>query len=278
MLVYQQSSGGDTPLGPRNLIRLSLALLAGAMAALLDTTMLSVALAELGREFGASPSQLQLVSTAYLLAMAVVIPPMGWEVDRWGGKATWMASLAVFLAGSLLCGAAWSVQSLVAFRTVQGVGGGLILPLTQAILADAAGPKAFGRAMSLVAIPGQLAPILGPVLGGAIVSTVGWRWIFYINLPICLVALWLAWRELPAHPARLPRELPAHAHDRQERRDEGRVSRRDGPTGSAGGRDVDSPGARPDPYPASPAFDLAGFLLLSPALAALAYGLSLEVL
>lgn len=212
----------------RSLIKVSLILLLGAMAALLDTTMISVALADLRREFGASPSTLQLVSTVYLLAMAAVIPLMGWSVERWGGKAMWMASIALFLLGSLLCGAAWSVASLVAFRVVQGVGGGLILPLMQAILADQAGPHRFGRAMSLVAIPGQLAPIVGPALGGLILDSAGWRWLFYSNLPVCLVALASAWKGLPA---------------------------------SRPGR--------------APTFDLPGFLLFSPGLALLVYGLSL---
>lgn len=212
----------------RSLIRLSLILLAGAMAALLDTTMVSVAMAELSREFGAPPGTVQLVSTAYLLAMALVVPLMGWLVDRWGAKSLWMLSLAVFITGSVLCGTAWSAGSLIAFRALQGAGGGLILPLMQAILAGAAGPRRFGRAMSLVAIPGQLAPILGPVLGGAILDAYGWRWIFLIHLPLSLAALALAWRGLPG-----------------------------------------SPGTR------SARLDLGGFLLLSPGLFALIYGLSL---
>ena len=212
----------------RSLVKVSLILLTGAMAALLDTTMVSVALADLSREFGAPPAALQLVSTVHLLAMALVVPLMGWLVDRWGAKTLWIFSLGLFLAGSLLCGAAWSAGSLVALRAVQGAGGGLILPLTQAILAGAAGPRRFGRAMSLVAIPGQLAPILGPVLGGAIVTSLGWRWIFFITVPLALASRLLARRGLP-----------------------------------------DSPRAQPVP------FDLAGFLLLAPALACLVYGLAL---
>lgn len=166
----------------RPLVKTSVILLTGAMAALLDTTMVSVALPQLATEFGTSPGELQLVSTAYLLAMAMVIPLMGWAVDRWGAKTTWMLSLGFFLAGSMLCSVAWSVPSLVAFRVLQGVGGGLILPVMQAILAEVAGPRRFARAMGLVAIPGQLAPILGPMLGGAILTSYGWRWIFYINV------------------------------------------------------------------------------------------------
>lgn len=210
-----------------SLVKTCLILLTGAMAALLDTTMVSVTLPELSREFRTSPAALQLVSTAYLLAMAIVVPLVGWLVERLGARAAWMLAIGVFLAGSLLCGAAWSTGSLVAFRAVQGAGGGLILPLMQAILADSAGPRRFGRAMSLVAIPGQFAPILGPVLGGAVAAGLGWRWIFYINLPISLAALALSWRALPG-------------------------------------------GSRAKTRP----FDLVGFALLSPGLAALIYGLS----
>src|SRR5690606_21430308 len=144
-----------------------------SLAALLDTTMVSVALHDLGWELGASVTDVQLVSTVYLLAMALVIPLMGALVDRLGARNTWLWCIGVFLAGSLLCGAAWSVGSLVAFRAVQGAGGGLILPLMQAILAQAAGPHRFSRAMSLVALPGQLAPIIGPVIGGVVVASLG---------------------------------------------------------------------------------------------------------
>ncbi|MFB7740358.1 DHA2 family efflux MFS transporter permease subunit [Streptomyces sp. NPDC056112] len=109
-----------------------------------------------------------------------------------------MFSIALFMLGSALCGTAWSITSLVVLRIVKGIGGGMILPLCQAILAQAAGPQRFGRVMSLIALPAQLAPIVGPVLGGFIIDQLGWRWIFFVNVPICIVALVLAWRMLPA--------------------------------------------------------------------------------
>jgi EmrB/QacA subfamily drug resistance transporter len=177
------------------------------MAALLDTTIVSVALDAIAQDFDASEGSLQGASTAYLLMLALVTPLVGWSVDRFGAKGMWIFSLTIFLLGSLLCATAWSITSLIVFRVVQGIGGGLILPLCQAILAQAAGPERFGRVMGLVAIPGQLAPIIGPVLGGVIIDKLDWRWIFFVNVPICLVALFLAWRKLPA-PAEERRVAP----------------------------------------------------------------------
>ncbi len=168
------------------------------MAALLDTTIVSVALGDFGRELDASVSSVQWVSTGYLMAMAAAIPTMGWLVDRFGTKRVLLGALSMFVGGSALCATAWSIESLILFRVVQGLGGGLVLPLVQAILAQEAGPRRFGRVMGLVGIPGQLAPIAGPVLGGMILAAFGWRWIFLVNIPVCAVALVLAERYLPS--------------------------------------------------------------------------------
>ena len=180
----------------RELVVLAAVLLVGAIAALLDTTIVSVALPAIAADLHVVESSLQWVITGYLLTLALVTPLVGWGVDRFGAKPMWTFSLAMFLVGSLLCVSAWSITSLVAFRIVKGVGGGMILPLCQAILAQAAGPQRFGRVMALIALPAQLAPIAGPLLGGVIVDGLGWRWIFAVNVPICLVAL-LAARQIP---------------------------------------------------------------------------------
>lgn len=187
----------------RDLLTVMGVLLVGASVALLDTTIVAVAIAALTRVFDTTVQAAQWVTTAYLLAMAAAIPVMGWLTDRWGARRVWLGVLGVFLAGSVLCGLSWSIESLVVFRIVQGLGGGLILPLVQAILAGAAGPRRMGRAMGLIGIPGQLAPILGPVLGGLILDSLGWRWIFLVNVPICLLAMALSVRHL--RPGGAPR-------------------------------------------------------------------------
>jgi MFS family permease len=98
----------------------------------------------------------------------------------------------------MLCGVAWSMPVLIAFRVLQGLGGGMLMPLGRAILALVAGQERMGRAMVFVAVPGTLAPVFGPVLGGLIIDGAGWRWAFYLNLPVCALGLALAWRLLPA--------------------------------------------------------------------------------
>ncbi|WP_053226800.1 MDR family MFS transporter [Solirubrobacter soli] len=191
--LRQDDETGLTP----ELLRLSGVLLVGAIAAILDTTIVAVAIDRLGEELGTTISTIQWVSTGYLLALTVAIPLTGWALDRFGGRRMWLLSLAGFLGGSVLCGLAWSPESLIAFRILQGLGGGMLVPLMQAILAQAAGPRRIGRAMGVVAIPAQLGPILGPVVGGLILDGASWRWIFFVNVPVCLIALALAWRLMP---------------------------------------------------------------------------------
>jgi EmrB/QacA subfamily drug resistance transporter len=186
----------------RGLVVLAGVVVVGAVAALLDTTIVSVALDAIGRDFGASEASIPWITTSYLLSLALVTPVVGWLADRFGTKTMWIFAIGVFLAGSVFCAVSWSVTSLIVFRVLKGVGGGMILPLCQTILAKAAGPERFGRVMSMVSVPGLLAPVLGPVLGGFIVDGLGWRWIFFINVPICLLALVLAWRYMPANGPR----------------------------------------------------------------------------
>ncbi|HXY26772.1 MAG TPA: DHA2 family efflux MFS transporter permease subunit [Acidimicrobiales bacterium] len=169
----------------------------GSIMSILDTTIVAVALATLGRDFHVSVTTIQWVATGYLLALAVVTPVSGWAVDRYGAKSMWMISLTLFVLGSALCALAWSANSLIAFRVLQGVGGGMLLPVGQSILARAAGPQRMGRVMSIIGVPMVMGPILGPILGGLIVSNTSWRWIFVINVPIGIVTLVLAQRWLP---------------------------------------------------------------------------------
>ena len=176
------------------LMRLAAILLVGAMAALLDTTIVNVAIQTIGRDLHAPLGTVQWVMTGYLLSYGMVIPLSGWALARFGGRATWLTALSVFLAASVAAGAAWNIGSLIAFRVVQGIGGGLLVPVLTTLLVQAAGGRPLGKLMATVSLPAVLVPILGPVAGGLIVSNLSWRWIFYVNVPICLTALVLAWR------------------------------------------------------------------------------------
>jgi EmrB/QacA subfamily drug resistance transporter len=211
----------------RELLRLLAVLVVGILPPVLDTTVVNIALDTMGRALHSPVADIQWVLTGYLLALAMAIPLTTWSVARFGAKRMWMSSLFLFLAGSVACGLAWDLPALIAFRVVQGVGGGLLIPIMQTLLVQAAGGRPLGRLMAVVAMPALVGPILGPVVGGVIVSHLSWRWIFYVNLPICLLALVMAWRGLP--------------------------------------RDEAGPGRR---------LDVVGLALLSPALAAMIYGLA----
>jgi EmrB/QacA subfamily drug resistance transporter len=169
----------------------------GMIMSILDTTIVNVALHTLRHDLHSSIAQVQWVITGYLLSLAAVIPVTGWAARRFGAKRVYMTSLVLFTAGSALCAVAASTTSLVLFRVLQGAGGGMIMPVGQLIMAQVAGPKRMGRVMGIVSMPAMLAPILGPVVGGAILENLHWSWIFLVNVPIGAIALALAWRVLP---------------------------------------------------------------------------------
>jgi EmrB/QacA subfamily drug resistance transporter len=199
----------------------------GTVMSILDTTIVNVALRTLGDDFHSPLSTIQWVATGYMLSLATVIPLTGWAAERFGAWRVWMTSIVLFLIGSALSGAAWSAGSLIFFRVLQGFGGGMIMPIGMTILAQAAGPQRMGRVMGIIGVPMLMGPILGPVLGGVLVEYVSWRWIFFVNIPIGIVGLFMAARLLP-------RDEPQH-------------------------------GER---------LDLLGFLLLSPGIAGVVYGLA----
>jgi EmrB/QacA subfamily drug resistance transporter len=174
----------------------------GTVMSILDTTIVNVALETLSRELHAGLSTIQWVATGYMLALATVIPLTGWMSERFGSKQVWMTSVALFGAGSALCGLAWSAESLIAFRVLQGFGGGMIMPVGMSLLTQTAGPARVGRVMSVIGVPTLLGPILGPVIGGVIVDSASWRWIFYVNIPIAVIALVMAARLLHADAGR----------------------------------------------------------------------------
>jgi EmrB/QacA subfamily drug resistance transporter len=169
----------------------------GMIMSILDTTIVNVALHTLSHDLHSPLSQVQWVITGYLLSLAAVIPVTGWAARRFGAKQVYMTSLVLFTAGSALCGLANSTTSLVAFRVLQGAGGGMIMPVAMMIMAQVAGPQRMGRVMGYVSMPAMIAPILGPVVGGLILENLHWSWIFFVNVPIGLVAFVLGWRMLP---------------------------------------------------------------------------------
>jgi EmrB/QacA subfamily drug resistance transporter len=178
--------------------RISAVVILGSIMSILDTTIVNVALSTLGRELHSSVADIQWVVTGYMLALAAVIPVTGWAARRFGAKRVYVVSLVLFIAGSALCGLASTTEQLIVFRVLQGVGGGMLLPIGQMMMAEAAGPSRMGRVMSVVAVPAMLAPIFGPVAGGLIVDNASWQWIFYVNVPIGLIAVVAALRVLPS--------------------------------------------------------------------------------
>ncbi len=163
----------------------------------LSSTTVNVAIDKLMVQFHSPLSTVQWVVTGYLLALALVLPTFRWAVERLGSRRLYVACLLAFTATSALSALAWSAQSLVAFRVLQGAVGGLLAPLAQALIAQLAGPKRMGRAVGIVSIPVLVAPLFGPVLGGLLVQHLSWRWLFLFNAPLGLAGAWIAHRRLP---------------------------------------------------------------------------------
>lgn len=157
---------------------------------LLDTTIINVAVPDLAREFGVtSASTIQWVITGYLLSLAVFIPISGWAGDRFGTKNVFMFALLAFTGASLLCAFAWSVESLIAFRVLQGVGGGMLSPVAFSMVWRAFPPEERSKAAGIMVVPAAAAPASGPVIGGLLLKYATWHWIFLVNVPIGIAAL-----------------------------------------------------------------------------------------
>ncbi|ANZ13937.1 EmrB/QacA subfamily drug resistance transporter [Streptomyces noursei ATCC 11455] len=183
------------------LLRLIGVLLLGGLMGLLDGTVVNVGIGTMAHHFGTTLNTVGWVATGYLLAVGIAIPFTAWAVERFGSKKMWLIGLSLFVLGSLASGVSWDIGSLIAFRVIQGFGGGMLDPIMLTVLAKVAGPSRVGRVMGLMGIVIPLGPVLGPILGGVIIQGLDWRWMFLINLPIGLVAILLSLRVIPADPS-----------------------------------------------------------------------------
>jgi EmrB/QacA subfamily drug resistance transporter len=179
--------------------KVAVAFVIGLFMDLLDTTIVNVAVPTLQDEFGVDETTIEWVITGYLLSLAVWIPASGWIGDRFGTKKTFLFAMAQFTVASALCGLAWDEHSLIAFRVLQGVGGGMLAPVGTAMLFRAYPPWDRAKASAILAIPTILAPAMGPVLGGFLVTHASWRWIFLVNVPVGIVGFVFAARALEEH-------------------------------------------------------------------------------
>src|SRR3954465_807514 len=186
----------DTKLDGRGRIVAGVVVL-GAIMSILDITVVSVALPTFQDVFDTSYANVAWTMTGYTLALATVIPLSGWAADRYGPKRLYMTALVLFVLGSALCSTAWNIGSLITFRVLQGLGGGMLMPVGMTIMTRAAGPERIGRLMAVLGIPMLLGPIAGPILGGWLIEAASWHWIFLINVPIGAAALVYALIALP---------------------------------------------------------------------------------
>jgi EmrB/QacA subfamily drug resistance transporter len=162
----------------------------------LDSTVVNVSLSTLANDLDTTLTTIQWVSSGYLLAMALTLPLSGWLIDRLGAKRVYIICFSIFTLTSLLCGLATSAGSLILFRVLQGMAGGVLTPMSQMMMARTAG-RHMARVMGVAVMPVMIGPILGPTLAGLILQHAGWPWIFLVNLPVGALALYLAWRVLP---------------------------------------------------------------------------------
>lgn len=183
---------------PKEVLSAAWAIALGAIAPMLDSTMVNIAIDQLTKNFHTTLSMIQWAITGYVLALAIAVPIAGWLMNRFDGKKIFIGAVILFGVTSVLAGISWNVTSFIAFRLLQGFTAGIITPLMSTLLVKTAGPENIGRVMAIVSTPMIFGPILGPVLGGFIVQAASWRWIFFINVFIVLVAAPLMARTLPS--------------------------------------------------------------------------------
>jgi EmrB/QacA subfamily drug resistance transporter len=182
---------------PKGIMNIAWILVLGAVMPLLDSTMVNIAIKHLSSDFSIGLDLIQWVITGYVLSMAITVPLAGWMVQRFNGKWLMIGANIVFLAASIASGFSGSIQSLIIFRIIQGSGAGIIVTLVTTLCVEIAGRERMGRMMSTIGIPTVLGPILGPVIGAVIVQTLSWRYIFFVNIPIGILAITLMILKLP---------------------------------------------------------------------------------
>src|SRR5579871_2489424 len=169
----------------------------GLIMAIIDTTIVNVALTTIGGNLGATVDEVAWVATGYILASVVIMPLNGWLTALLGRKRFYAASLGLFTVASFLCGTAHSIWMLVFYRVIQGIGGGALQPTAQAILFETYPPEERGQAMAIFGMGAMVGPAIGPTLGGYIVDNATWPLIFYINIPIGIIAFLMTMSFVP---------------------------------------------------------------------------------
>ena len=182
---------------PRTAVRMAWVLVLGAMAPMLDSTMVNIAVNQLGQSLHTTLDMVQWTVTGFILAMGAAVLFSSWLLDRFSGKSVYFWAEIVFGLASLLAGSAWSISALIGIRLVQGFAAGLLMPVMFTLLVDIFGGDKMGRVMSIVGLPMTLGPMAGPIIGGLIVQYVSWRWMFFINVPIVLIAAWALHKLVP---------------------------------------------------------------------------------
>ena len=185
----RQSSGGG-------IWKIAFVAILGSLIGQIDATIVNISLPELVNRLDSELATIQWVISGYLLALALALPLSGWLVDRVGGRRTYLICFPAFTGASILCACAWSDLSLIAFRIIQGVSGGVLAPMTQIMMARAAGNR-LPQVMGYAAMPILVAPILGPVIAGGVLEHLSWRWLFLITVPFGILATIMAWLVLP---------------------------------------------------------------------------------
>ncbi|MFF2016960.1 MDR family MFS transporter [Paenibacillus sp. NPDC058177] len=193
-----QAQSAPSEFSMKKILPILLAVATGMFLIILDSTIMNVAVPKLVDTFHSNLGTIQWVITAYTLALSAVIPLAGWFSDRFTPKRMFLASIVLFVIASMLCALAQTPEQLIIYRIFQALGGGMVSPIGIAMVFKVSPPDKRGSVMGILGIPMLLAPIFGPILSGWLIEFINWHWIFLINLPVGIIAFWMAWRYLPA--------------------------------------------------------------------------------